>query len=40
MERNYDIFFEELKLSCYQPQVTARLSAAGCCKHAVGLRSR
>ena len=22
MQRNYDIFYEELKLSCYQPQVT------------------
>ena len=21
MERNYDIFYEELKLSCYQPEV-------------------
>ena len=21
MQRNYDIFYEELKLSCYQPQV-------------------
>ncbi len=21
MQRNYDIFYEELKLSCYQPEV-------------------
>ena len=30
MQRNYDIFYEELKLSCYQPQVTYTCTMKAC----------
>ena len=29
MQRNYEIFYEELKLSCYRPQVTQKKAARG-----------